>query len=91
MSNGCPGKTTGERVQPKLKDRGPKAALCAAAVIIGSGLRSQAPALSEYAKDFYRWAPWAGGRHGSAQVASVTPPSRILATGGHRSKLLPEK
>jgi integrase len=48
-------KSTGERVQPKLKDRGQKAALCAAAVIIGSGLRSHAPVLAEYAKDFYRW------------------------------------
>ncbi len=48
-------KTTGERVQPKLKDRGQKAAMVAAAKIIGSGLRSQAPVLAEYAKDFYRW------------------------------------
>jgi len=48
-------KTTGERVQPKLKDRGQKAALCAAAKIVGSGVRSQAPVLAEYAKDFYRW------------------------------------
>jgi hypothetical protein len=48
-------KSTGERVQQKLKDRGQKAALCAASMIIGSGRRSEAPVLAEYAKDIYRW------------------------------------
>jgi hypothetical protein len=48
-------KTTRERVQPKLKDRGKSAAMVAAAKIIGSGLRSQAAVLAEYAKDFDRW------------------------------------
>jgi len=57
LSNGCirRWKSTGERVHPRLKDRGQKAAMIAAAKIVGAGPRAEAPVLGESAKDFYRW------------------------------------
>ena len=48
-------KTTGERVQPKLKDRGKRRRWSPQPRSSDRAVRSEAPVLAEYAKDFYRW------------------------------------